>query len=203
MFLVQIKCGAPEKGVKFCLRSPMADHVLPKKDHIWRTVWKSSQTWIWHFCRLQTGMLVFKESVEKNTDFVTLVLWFKQKLFSLPFGNISISNRTLWFSVLGSIWYILHPPSVREAMIRRRKFVRNNFGNNIYLILTGEMEQNECGGQSWAQQIILIVEYSWNFVLWCTYYNFYSSRVFGRLAFYENLWRSTSPIRYSLKLAVA
>ena len=53
----------------------------------------------------------------------------------------------------------------REAQQCQRKFVKNYLGNFIYLILTGEMEQNECGGQSWAQQIILILEYSWKSTL--------------------------------------
>ena len=34
------------------------------------------------------------------------------------------------------------------------------FGKFYLFDFDWRMEQNECGGQSWAQQIILIVEYS-------------------------------------------
>ena len=39
------------------------------------------------------------------------------------------------------------------------------FGKFYLFDFDWRMEQNECGGQSWAQQIILIVEYSWKSTL--------------------------------------
>ena len=86
------------------------------------------------------------KNVEKDTDFVTRVIWFKHILFILLFGNISIWSSTLLFSALHCVMcivpcirvdmrYILHPPSVQEAMIGRHSNVSGNLSKTIWEIL--------------------------------------------------------------------